>query len=56
MRDAERYRNHAEECRIEAAKSISPLDKEQWLKLAGDWLILAQRAAVRETSSRKDQD
>ena len=27
-----------------AAKVISPLDKEAWLKLAGDWLRLADDA------------
>jgi len=25
-----------------AEKSISPLDKETWLRLAGEWLKLAQ--------------
>jgi hypothetical protein len=31
-----------EECRREAEKAISPLDKEAWLKLAADWLRHAQ--------------
>jgi len=30
------------------AKVISPLDKEAWLKLAGDWLRLADDADLRE--------
>jgi hypothetical protein len=38
--DEERYRKQAEDCRQMAAKAISPLDKEAWLKLAGDWLRL----------------
>jgi hypothetical protein len=31
-----------------AAKVISPLDKEAWLKLAEDWLRLAHDADQRE--------
>jgi hypothetical protein len=41
LSDEERYRKQAEDCRQMAAKAISPLDKEAWLKLAGDWLRLA---------------
>jgi hypothetical protein len=36
--DTERFRQQAEECRREADKAISPLDKEAWLRLAADWL------------------
>lgn len=46
--DAERYRRQAEECRQQAAKAISELDKEQWLALAADWLAMAQTAQARE--------
>jgi hypothetical protein len=42
--DAERYRREAQECRELAEKAESPLDKEAWLQLAGDWLKLAQEA------------
>jgi hypothetical protein len=31
-----------------AGKVISPLDKEAWLKLAGDWLRLAGDADLRK--------
>jgi hypothetical protein len=41
MTDAERYRKTADECRRQAEKAISPLDKEQWLQLADEWLKLA---------------
>jgi hypothetical protein len=39
-----------EECRREAEKAISPLDKEAWLKLAADWLRHAQ-----ETEERRNR-
>jgi hypothetical protein len=42
LSDEERYRKQAEDRRQMAAKAISPLDKEAWLKLAGDWLRLAE--------------
>jgi hypothetical protein len=45
--DTERFRQQAEECRREADKAISPLDKEAWLKLAADWLRLAQHQEER---------
>ncbi len=38
------YRKNADEARQQAAKSISPDDKERWLKIAEDWLKLAQSA------------
>jgi hypothetical protein len=34
LSDEEGYRKQAEDCRQMAAKAISPLDKEAWLKLA----------------------
>jgi hypothetical protein len=39
--DADRFRKQAEECREQAAKAISPLDKEAWLQVAEEWLKLA---------------
>jgi len=45
LSDEERYRKRAKDCRQMAAKAISPLDKEAWLKLAGDWLRLADDGA-----------
>jgi hypothetical protein len=41
LSDEEGYRKQAEDCRQMAAKAISPLDKEAWLKSAEDWLKLA---------------
>jgi hypothetical protein len=49
--DIERFRQQAEECRREAEKAISPLDKEAWLKLAADWLRHAQD--IEERRNRK---
>jgi hypothetical protein len=40
--DADRYRKHAEECRQQAAKAVSPVDKQQWLRRSEEWLRLAQ--------------
>jgi hypothetical protein len=39
--DAARFRKQAEESREQAAKAVSPLDKEAWLRLAEEWLKLA---------------
>ena len=40
--DIARFRYQAKEAREMAEKSISALDKEEWLRLAGEWLKLAQ--------------
>ena len=40
--DARGFRKQAEECRQQAAKAISPLDKEVWLRVAEEWIKLAQ--------------
>ena len=45
--DAVRFRKQAEECRQQAEKAVSPLDKESWLRAAGDWIKLAQSAEER---------
>jgi hypothetical protein len=47
--DAVRFRKQAEECREQAAKAVSPLDKEAWLRLAADWIKLAQNAEERRS-------
>jgi hypothetical protein len=48
--DADRFRKEAEECRQMAAKAINTRDKEEWLRLAGDWIKLAQEADARPKS------
>jgi hypothetical protein len=42
--DADRFRKQAEECREQAERAINPLDKEAWLRVAGEWIKLAQSA------------
>jgi hypothetical protein len=46
--DADRFRKQAKEAQEQAAKSISPLDKEAWLRVAKDWLKLATSADNRK--------
>ncbi|MCK1744850.1 hypothetical protein IVA80_29565 [Bradyrhizobium sp. 139] len=45
--DAERFRAEAEECRLQAAEALKPEDKEAWLRLAADWIKLAEEAYLR---------
>ncbi len=45
--EANRFRKQAEECRGQAAKAISPLDEEAWLRIAAEWIELAQSAERR---------
>ena len=40
--DAMRFRKQAEEARQHAEKAIHVLDKEAWLKVAGEWIKLAE--------------
>lgn len=42
--EADRYRTEAEECRRLADRAIRQPDKEAWLRLAADWLKLAEGA------------
>jgi hypothetical protein len=43
-----RYREQAEYCRLQATKASDPKDKEPWLKIARDWLQMAEDAEVRK--------
>jgi hypothetical protein len=45
--DADRFRMQADECREQAARALSPLDKERWLRLAGGWIKMAEEAEKR---------
>lgn len=42
--DAARYRQQAEQALQFAEKSINPLDREVWLRVADEWFKLAQSA------------
>jgi hypothetical protein len=46
--DADRFRRQAAECVEQAERSISPLDKETWLRVAAEWIKLAQSADERD--------
>lgn len=39
--EADKFRKQADECREQAAKAYSPLDKEAWLRVAEEWIKLA---------------
>jgi hypothetical protein len=43
---AARFRHQAEECELNAWKAMRPLDREAWLRLAADWVKLAQGAEL----------
>jgi hypothetical protein len=47
--DVARFRAQSEECRQQAERAINPLDKESWLRLAGEWIKLAQSAEAGRT-------
>jgi hypothetical protein len=42
MDDPDRFRTHAERCRKIANTCANSFDKEAWLKLGADWLLLAE--------------
>jgi hypothetical protein len=46
-----RFRNLAEQCRLQASKASDPRDKEAWLRLADDWIQMAENE-----ERRRDQD
>jgi hypothetical protein len=45
--ESESFRRQAEESRQQAAKAINPLDKESWLRVAEEWIKLAQASEQR---------
>jgi hypothetical protein len=47
--DLERLRKEAEECRQQAEKTVAPIDKEAWLRLAADWTKLAKDTGHRRS-------
>ena len=49
--DAAEYRREAAECRKQAEQALHPYIKEQWLKLANNWSLMADRA-TRKSKSR----
>jgi hypothetical protein len=55
--DVDRFRIQAEECRQLAEQSTNSVDREAWLKLADDWITLAQdieAGARRQANASED--
>jgi hypothetical protein len=50
-KDSAYYRERAEECRELAERSVSPLDKESWQRLADERRKLADDAERRENQN-----
>jgi hypothetical protein len=50
--DADKFRKKAEERRKLADRSVSQLDKDYWLRLAADWIKLAENAEERRSKFR----
>jgi hypothetical protein len=42
MSQADEFRQNAIECQQQVEKSLTPHDKQQWLKIADHWLKLAE--------------
>lgn len=42
MTRADEFRRNADDCREQAERAINSLDKERWLKIAEQWLQMAQ--------------
>ena len=47
--DVDRFRKEAEEARRQAERAISSLDKEEWLRVAAEWIKLALDAEKRRS-------
>jgi hypothetical protein len=52
MSNPDEYCKSAEECRQQANKSKSPMDREQWLKIAEAWIRLAAEFTPRLGAAR----
>jgi hypothetical protein len=45
--DPGRFHAHAEYCSLQAEQAVDPIDKKAWLKVADDWLQMAEAAQRR---------
>jgi hypothetical protein len=50
--DADEDRKMADECREQAKKVVNPTDKSAWLRIAEQWLKLAQEMYATQTKRR----
>ncbi len=55
MSASDDFQKNAEECRQLAAKAIKPATRATWLKLADDWLKLAQITEATPTKRRGEK-
>jgi hypothetical protein len=53
MHRADEYRQKAAECRQQAKLSITPLDRQQWVRLAEHWLKLGEAPETGKCEGRK---
>ena len=51
---ADQFRKSADECRELAGQSTSPEHKERWLKIADDWLRLAEAVEANDLTLVQD--
>jgi hypothetical protein len=42
--DIARFRSQAKECQLQAERSVRVTDKDAWLRMAGEWIRLAEDA------------
>jgi hypothetical protein len=47
--DPGRFRDHAEYCSLQAEDAIDPIDKKAWLKVADDWMQMAEATRRRRS-------
>jgi hypothetical protein len=53
MTRADEYRQRAAECKHEAKLAITSLDKQHWLRLAEQWLKLAEATEPDQEDDRQ---
>jgi hypothetical protein len=49
---AQKYRREAEECKLNAKRAMGAVDREAWLRLAADWMKLAESAELKPQLER----
>jgi hypothetical protein len=47
------YRSAAEECQQQAARSATGLHRDHWLKIADEWITLAEEAGLQSVKSKR---
>jgi hypothetical protein len=52
---AQEYRRQAEECRLQAERSLSNDDKARWLKIAAQWQYMAESLELASQQVQRPQ-